>query len=214
MKNFVWLSLTRALLICVLFSITTSIGYSAESGITAKKIVFLGDSLTEGLGVAKEAAFPSLIEQKIKAAGKPWIVINAGISGSTTASAPGRLKWMFKSKPDMILLILGANDGLRGIKVEESKKNLATAIEMIKKEKIRVVLCGLYMPPNYGQDYTTQFQKMFKDLSTQFKIPLIPFILKNVAGDSKLNQADGIHPNEEGHKIIAETIYQDIKGLL
>jgi len=179
-----------------------------------KKLVVLGDSLTEGYGVAKEQAFPAILEKKITASGKKWTVVNAGVSGSTTASALGRLKWLLKSKPDLILIALGANDGLRGLKVEESEKNLAEAIEFLQKQKIPVVLAGLFMPPNYGKEYTEKFKKMYVHLAKKYKVPLIPFVLEKVAGNPKLNLADGIHPNEEGHKIIAETVYQELKGLL
>ncbi len=179
-----------------------------------QKLVVLGDSLTEGYGVSHEAAYPFLLEKKLQAAGFKWSVINAGVSGSTTASAPSRLKWLLKTKPAAVLLVLGANDGLRGLKPVESEKNLANAIELLQKEKVKVILGGLYMPPNYGKDYTEQFKKIYSSLAKKYKIPLVPFVLENVAGDPKLNQADGIHPNEEGHKVVAEHIFQSIKGLL
>ncbi|MGZ3744408.1 MAG: arylesterase [Pseudobdellovibrionaceae bacterium] len=180
----------------------------------SKKLVVLGDSLTEGLGVSKESAYPALLEKKIHDSGKNWIVINAGVSGSTTASIGGRLKWLFKSKPDLLLIVMGANDGLRGLKIEDSEKNLSQAIEFAQEQKVPVVLGGLYIPPNYGKDYTEKFKKMYTTLAKKYKIPLIPFVLDKVAGNPKYNQADGIHPNEAGHKIIAETVYQEIKGLL
>lgn len=179
-----------------------------------KKLIILGDSLTEGYGVSKDSAFPALLEEKIKASGKNWTVVNAGVTGSTTASAVGRLKWLLKAKPDIVLVILGGNDGLRGIKVTESQKNLSTAIEMIQKENRRVILGGLYMPPNYGVEYTAQFRKMYADLAKKYSVPLIPFILDKVAGDPKFNQSDGIHPNEKGHKIIAETVFLSLKEYL
>lgn len=185
------------------------------SSAQTKKLVVLGDSLTEGIGVSKDSAYPALVEKKIHESGKKeWTVVNAGVSGSTTASAVGRLKWLFKSKPDLLLIVMGANDGLRGLKIEESEKNLAQAIEYAQAQKVPVVLGGLYVPPNYGKDYTEKFKKMYQDLSKKYKVPLIPFVLDKVAGDPKYNQADGIHPNEAGHKIIAETVYQEIKGLL
>lgn len=195
--------------------------------IAQKKLIVLGDSLTEGYGVSRDSAFPAILETKIKNAGKDWLVINAGVTGSTTASAVGRLKWLLKAKPDMVLVILGGNDGLRGIKVPDSQKNLSAAIEMIQKDsqndsqkdeilarKIKIVLGGLYMPPNYGLKYTTEFRKMYADLAQKYSVPLIPFILEKVAGDPKYNQSDGIHPNEEGHKIIAETIFLSLKEYL
>jgi acyl-CoA thioesterase-1 len=180
-----------------------------------KKLIVLGDSITEGYGVSKEAAYPALLEKKLHEAGKKeWSIINAGVSGSTTASGISRMKWLFKSKPDIVFLALGANDGLRGLKVEESQKNLATAIEYAQKEKVEVILGGLYMPPNYGADYTSKFKKMYEDLAKKYKLTFIPFILDKVAGNPKYNLADGIHPNEEGHKIIADTIFNALKGKL
>jgi acyl-CoA thioesterase-1 len=180
-----------------------------------KKLIVLGDSITEGYGVSKEAAYPALFEKKLHESGKKdWTVVNAGVSGSTTASGISRMKWLFKSKPDIVFLALGANDGLRGLKVEESQKNLATAIEYAQKEKVQVILGGLYMPPNYGKDYTEKFAKMYEDLAKKYKLTFIPFILDKVAGNPKYNLADGIHPNEEGHKIIADTIFNALKGKL
>ncbi|WP_413559583.1 arylesterase [Bdellovibrio sp. HCB209] len=180
-----------------------------------KKLIVLGDSITEGYGVSKEAAYPALFEKKLHDSGKKeWTIVNAGVSGSTTASGISRMKWLFKSKPDVVFLALGANDGLRGLKVEESQKNLATAIEYAQKEKVEVILGGLYMPPNYGKDYTDKFKKMYEDLAKKYKLTFIPFILDKVAGNPKYNLADGIHPNEEGHKIIADTIFNALKGKL
>jgi len=180
-----------------------------------KKLVVLGDSLSEGYGVAKESAYPAVLEKKLHDAGKKdWTVINAGVSGSTTASAISRMKWIFKSKPDVVLLALGANDGLRGLKVEESEKHLGEAIEYAQSQKVRVVLGGLYLPPNYGKDYTEKFKKMYEHLAKKYQITFIPFILDKVAGNPKYNLADGIHPNEEGHKIVAENIFAVLKDSL
>ncbi len=182
--------------------------------IYAKTLVIVGDSLTEGYGVAKEKAFPALIEEKIKSDKKDWKVVNSGVSGSTTASAPSRIKWILKSKPDLVMIALGANDGLRGVKVATSKKSLDEAMALLKKENIPIVIGGMHMPPNFGKAYTKEFKEMFVDLSKKYNAVLIPFILDKVAGDIKLNQTDGIHPNEEGHKIMADSIYNQIKDLL
>ncbi len=179
-----------------------------------KKMIVLGDSLTEGYGVAQDAAYPLVLQKKLQGAGKSWSVVNAGVSGSTTASAISRLKWLIKNKPDLVLIVLGANDGLRGINPEASEKNLAVAIEFLQKEKIKVVLGGLYMPPNYGKDYTEKFKKIYSNLAKKYQIKLIPFILDKVAGDPKMNLADGIHPNEQGHKMIAEHIFNSMKDEL
>ncbi|MFV3407437.1 arylesterase [Bdellovibrio bacteriovorus] len=180
-----------------------------------KKLIVLGDSLTEGYGVAKDAAFPAVLEKKLHEAGKKeWTIINAGVSGSTTASGLSRMKWVFKSKPDVVLLALGANDGLRGLKVEDSEKHLAQSIEYAQSQKVKVILGGLYMPPNYGKDYTDKFKKMYESLAKKYKLTFIPFILDKVAGNPKYNLADGIHPNEEGHKIIADNVFSVLKGAL
>lgn len=191
------------------------ISLSASSALAQKKLIVLGDSITEGFGVAKEASYPALLEKMLHDAGKKeWTVINSGVSGSTTASALTRMKWLYKSKPDTVLLVLGANDGLRGVKVEASEKNLAEAIEYSQKQNVRVILGGMYMPPNYGKDYTEKFKKMYESLAKKYKLVLVPFVLDKVGGNPKYNLADGIHPNEAGHKIIAENIFQVIKGAL
>ncbi|MFN7729773.1 MAG: arylesterase [Bdellovibrio sp.] len=179
-----------------------------------KKLVILGDSLTEGYGVSRDAAFPALLEKKIKADKKDWVVINAGISGSTSASAVSRLKWQLKSKPDLFVIALGANDGLRGLKPEDLEKNLSQAVEAIQKEKIPVVLAGMQMPPNYTKEYAASFAAVFPRVAKKYGLKTVPFLLEKVAGVTSLNQADGIHPNEKGHAIMAETVYNSIKGLL
>ncbi|MEK2643993.1 arylesterase [Bdellovibrio sp. BCCA] len=189
--------------------------FSCSFSFAQKKLIVLGDSLTEGFGVAKEAAYPAVLEKKLHEAGKKeWTVINSGVSGSTTASAVTRMKWLYKSKPDAVLLVLGANDGLRGLKIEDSEKHLAEAIEYSQKQNVRVILGGLYMPPNYGAAYTGKFKKMYESLSKKYKLTFIPFVLDKVGGNPKYNLADGIHPNEEGHKIIADNIFQVLKGEL
>lgn len=196
----------------ILFSIFLFISIPSHA---EKKLIVLGDSLTEGYGVSKAAAYPALLEKKLHDSGKKdWVVVNAGVSGSTTASAISRMKWLFKSKPDAVLLVLGANDGLRGLKIEDSEKNLGAAIEFANQQKIRIILGGLYMPPNYGIAYTDKFKKMYSSLAVKYKLTFIPFVLDKVAGNPKYNLTDGIHPNEEGHRIIAENIFQILKGAL
>lgn len=197
--------------LCILF---LSLSFFPSLSWAQKKLIVLGDSISEGYGVAKETAYPALLEKKLKEAKKDWTVINSSVSGSTTASGLSRMKWLFKTKPDAVLLVLGANDGLRGIKVEASQKNLAEAIEYAQSQKVRVILGGLYMPPNYGKDYTDKFKKMYTDLAGKYKLTFIPFVLDKVGGDPKYNLADGIHPNEEGHKIIADTIFKVLQGAL
>lgn len=177
----------------------------------SKNFVVLGDSLTEGYGVAKDSAFPALLEKKL---GSPWKVIAAGISGSTSASALSRMKWQLKAKPDVVLLALGSNDALRGLKPEETEKNLAEAIEFAQKEKVSVLLAGLMAPPNYGKEYSEKFKSVFVNLEKKYKIKRMPFLLEGVAGESKMNLPDGIHPNEKGHAHIAEQLSVFLKGIL
>lgn len=175
----------------------------------------LGDSLTEGYGVKKENAYPALVEKKLHADGKTeWKVVNAGISGSTSASALSRVKWVSKSQPKILFLALGANDGLRGLPNSSTKKNLQAAIHYAKEQGIKVFLAGMMMPPNYGKEYTKSFEKIFPELAKAENIPLLPFLLQDVGGISKLNQTDGIHPNEAGHKIIATHVYDFLKDKL
>lgn len=186
-----------------------SLGFAAES-----RIVFLGDSLTEGYGVSREKAFPALLETKIRAAGLPWKVVNAGVSGSTSASAKSRLEWQLKNPPEILVLALGANDGLRGLKPEEMRKNLTEAIEMAQAKSVKVVLVGMMMPPNYGGPYREAFQKVFPDVAKKTKVDFIPFLLEGVAGDVTLNLADGIHPNEKGYVIVADHLWKNLEPLL
>lgn len=174
------------------------------------KAIIIGDSLTEGYGVSKEKAYPALLEQKLKNAKLNWEVVNSGISGSTTASAISRIKWVLKSKPNLIMLALGANDGLRGLKPEESKKNLQEAIDVIQKAQVPIVLAGMMMPPNYGKDYQKAFEKIYLDLVNKNKLIFIPFLIEGVGGKPELNLADGIHPNEKGHVIVAEHVFKSI----
>jgi len=177
-------------------------------------ILMLGDSLTEGTGVKKNQAYPYLVEQKLKAKGLSLInVINAGVSGSTSASALSRLKWHLRSTPDILLLALGANDGLRGLSTVQMKRNLAKTIELALSKGARVVLAGMKMPPNYGAEYTREFEKAFYQLAKEYDVVLIPFLLEGVAGDPKLNFPDGLHPNERGHQIIAELVYKTLLTL-
>lgn len=202
MKNWIFIFLS---LIFIQYS-------SAQS--PTKRLLILGDSLTEGYGIALSAAYPALLEKKIKASGKNWDVINAGISGSTSASGPSRLKWQLKTKPDIMILALGANDGLRGIDVKATEKNLADTIELAKNAKVTVILAGMLLPPNYGADYRKKFESIYHHLAKKYQLKKIPFLLEGVAGHPELNLADGIHPNEKGHQIISELVYKNIKDLL
>ena len=170
--------------------------------------------MTEGFGVAKEEAYPHLLEKELQRKGHSVKVINAGISGSTSASAPSRLRWYIKTHPDIVILALGGNDGLRGLTVKHMKKNLSKAIELAQAEKILILLAGMQIPQNYGTEYTESFRNAFHELAKQYQLQMIPFLLKEVGGVSSLNQADGIHPNPEGHQIIVQTVMEYLEPLL
>lgn len=187
---------------------------SSTSVMAAKKLIILGDSLTEGYGVAQDKAFPTIIQKKFLADKSEWIIQASGSSGSTSASALGRLKWLAKEKPDVIFLLLGSNDGLRGFKPADTEKNLAEGIQWAQARKIKIILGQLHVPPNYGKDYEKKFSAVYKNLAKKFKIGLSPFLLDEVAGKPDLNQADGIHPNEKGHAIVAENLYRYLKSEL
>ena len=178
-------------------------------------ILFLGDSLTEGLGLEPDQAFPNLIEERLQAEGYHQItIINAGISGSTSASARERMQWYVRSEPDLVILALGANDGLRGLSVDNMKQNLATPIEIARSNNVRVALTGMITPPNMGPEYTAAFAQVFPDLASEYDLPFMPFLLQDVAAIPELNQADGIHPNLAGSRIVAENVYQFLLPLL
>ena len=177
-------------------------------------IVALGDSLTEGYGVSKEEAYPLLVERELKSKGYSVRIINAGISGSTSASAPSRMQWYLRVKPDIVILALGGNDGLRGLNVKHMKRNLEKAIKLANSKKIQVLLAGMQIPSNYGQEYTKSFRNAFFELAEKFQLPMIPFLLENVGNVPELNLPDGIHPNNEGHEIVSRTVLEYLEPLL
>lgn len=179
------------------------------------KVMFLGDSITSGLGVAQDQAYPARVDRMLRAKGIHNVVItNAGISGSTTASALSRLKWYLRARPDVLFLALGANDGLRGLSTEKMAENLGKTIELALEKKIRVILAGMEIPPNYGPDYTAAFREVFKTLAGAHPVDFLPFLLDGVGGEAGLNQADGIHPNPAGHEKIAQTVLPYIMACL
>ena len=203
------MKLLCTILTIISFSFTA---YSADP--TLKKLVILGDSLTEGYGVAQSAAFPALLQKKVDTDKLNWKIISSGSSGSTSASGLQRIKWIAKDKPDIVLVLLGSNDGLRGLKVEDTEKNLNETIEWAKKNNITVALGQLHVPPNYGKDYEKKFSAVYAKVATKNKIQLGPFLLDKVAGNKDLNLADGIHPNEKGHQIVADNLYPFVKKLI
>lgn len=167
----------------------------------------MGDSITAGYGVEKAQSYPSLIEKKLAAAEVGEIeIVNASISGSTSASALSRLKWYERIEPDVLFLALGANDGLRGLSTEQLQANLSQTIRYALESGMRVILAGMRMPPNYGREYTKSFKNVYKSLNREYSIVFMPFLLKDVGGRAELNLPDGIHPNAEGHKRIAENV--------
>ncbi len=183
---------------------------------TVKMILFFGDSLTAGYGLSPEEAFPALVERQLNKDRNLCKVVNAGLSGETSAGGLSRIDWILRQPIDVFVLELGGNDGLRGLPLEETKKNLQAIIDKvkIKNPKAKIVVMGMMVPPNMGNDYTTQFKAIFPELAKKHKATLMPFLLEGVAGNEKLNLPDGIHPNIEGHKIVAENVVKVLSPLL
>ncbi len=182
-----------------------------------KVILFFGNSLTAGYGLEPTEAFPALIQQKLDSLGYDYRTVNAGLSGETTASGLSRLDWVLERQPvDVFVLELGANDGLRGIEPTETQRNLLAIIDRVRAAKpdVKIVLAGMLVPPNMGNDYTERFQKVFPAVAEAKDVTLIPFLLEGVAGDPNLNQADGIHPTAEGQQIVADNVLPIIAPLL
>lgn len=200
-------------LFLALFLMTT-VALAAPETAKLKTIVALGDSLTEGLGVNKDQAYPALLEQKLKKKNLKITVVNAGISGSTSASAESRFKWQLKTKPDLVILALGANDGLRGLPVAAMQTNLEKVIKLAQENKIKVILAGMKIPLNYGEAYRLSYEKVFADLAKKYSLIFLPFLLDGVGGVPEFNIADGIHPNPQGHEKIADTLIPYVEKAL
>ena len=179
-------------------------------------ILFFGNSITYGYGIDPEFAFSSLIQEKLDSLGYNYLVINAGLSGETTASGNSRIEWVLKTVPEIFVLELGANDGLRGINAEETKKNLNLIIDKVRSAnpEVKILLAGMEVPPSMGEDYAASMRKIYPQISEEKSVSLIPFILEGVAGEPELNIEDGIHPTEEGHKIVANTVWKYLQPLL
>jgi len=189
----------------------------ASQTTASKTILFFGDSLTAGLGLDDlDEAYPGVIQQKIDSLQLDYRVINSGVSGETTAGGKNRIDWVLRQEPNIFVLELGANDGLRGVPLKETKQNLQAIIDAVKAKypNTQIVLTGMQIPPNMGQTYTSQFRSIFPELAEKNNIALIPFLLKDVGGIAALNQADGIHPTKEGHKIMARNVWDTLKPLL
>lgn len=170
-------------------------------------VVFLGDSLTAGLGVAEDQAYPALIGERLAADGHPARVVNAGVSGDTSAGGVSRLDWILSQHPDVVVVGLGANDGLRGLPLEATEANLREIVHRVRGSGARVILLGMKIPPSYGPDYSGRFEAMYPKIADDLHVPLVPFLLAGVAARPALNQADRIHPNARGHQKLAKTVY-------
>ena len=178
------------------------------------RIVALGDSLTAGLGVSLEGSYPSELQRQLDQAGHHYRVINAGVSGDTTAGALRRLDWVLKSHPNIVILELGANDGLRGHPLKETYSNLKQIIQRLQARGVTILLTGMKIPPNYGEDYAGEFSAIYDRLAQEFDVTFMPFFLEGVAARKELNQADGIHPTEEGYQIIVNNLIPFLIPLL
>jgi acyl-CoA thioesterase I len=180
----------------------------------SRVVVALGDSLTAGLGVAPDEAYPALLEARLRAAGLDYRVINAGVSGDTSAGGLRRVDWVLRSRPEAAIVALGANDGLRGLPVAALRDNLTAIVGRLRDAGVRVLLVGMLLPPNYDEAYAGPFADAFQQVARRTGVTFVPFLLDGVAADPALNQADGIHPNAAGHRAIAEHLWPSLRSLL
>ena len=188
----------------------------AEEKSEKKYILFYGNSLTAGYGLDEEASFPSLIQNKIDSLELNYQVINGGLSGETTASGLSRLDWFLEDQPEVFVLELGGNDGLRGIPLEETKKNLNAIISAVSEKfpSTKILLAGMQIPPNMGLEYAEEFRGMYAEVAEKQSVAIIPFLLEGVAGNPELNLPDGIHPTSDGQRIVAQTVWKHLRPLL
>lgn len=203
----------KYLIICCLqavFFVTNSTEFQAQT------IVFFGDSLTEGYGVSSNERFTSLLEDSLKKYKSAYTIKNASVSGETSAGGLRRITWVMKQKIDIFVLALGSNDGLRGIDVASTKANLSSIIKQVKDKypNAKVLVLGMKAPPNMGKQFTGTFERIFPELVENFNTEFVPFLLKGVGGNPSLNIADGVHPNKEGHQILAKTIWKKLREML
>lgn len=198
----------------VLAMAMTALGVAAES--LPPRIVFLGDSLTAGYGVGADRAYPAHLAARIREAGWSFEVVNAGVSGETSAGGLRRVDWLLRQPIDVLVLELGANDALRGTAVNATEENLQSIIDRVQEADadIEIVIVGMLAPPNLGAEYTSAFRKIFPRLSERNDLPLVPFLLEGVAGEAELNQSDGIHPTAAGHEILAENVWPVLEEVL
>ncbi|MEJ2145995.1 MAG: arylesterase [Acidobacteriota bacterium] len=200
--------------VTLMLLLLASTGLAADPG--RPVLLVLGDSLTAGYGLDPSQAYPAQLQKKIDAAGLDVEVVNAGLSGETSAGGARRVNWLLRRRVDILLLELGANDGLRGISLDSTRKNLQHIIDEThdRYPHAQVVIAGMLVPPNLGPDYSQRFRDLFRELAEKNQATLIPFLLEGVAGKPELNQADGIHPTPDGHKLVAENVWKVIRPLL
>jgi acyl-CoA thioesterase I len=177
-------------------------------------VVALGDSLTAGFGVAADEAFPARLEARLRTEGYAYRVVNAGVSGDTTSGGLRRVDWVLRTSPEVVIVALGANDGLRGQSPQATRANLEEIVARLQAAGARVLLAGMRLPPNYGGDYTKDFEAVFPAVARRAKVSLMPFLLDGVAGIPRLNQADGIHPTADGHQVIADHLWPYLRPLV
>lgn len=199
----------------ILLSVLSAVFLIAASP-QPRRVLFLGDSITAGYGLEPEQAYPALIQQKIDANGLKFRVINAGQNGDTSAGGLNRLEWLMKSPVDVLVLELGGNDGLRGLPVSVTRKNLQAIVERAKARypKVEIIVAGMKVPPNMGRDYERQFENIFTDLAVKNRLVLIPFVLEGVGGVRSLNFPDGVHPTAKGHTIVAAHVWKFLRPVL
>ncbi len=185
---------------------TTPAPAAPDGGGDLPVVVFLGDSLTAGLGVEPAQAWPALVEERLAAEGHPFHGVDAGVSGDTSAGGLARVDWALRSRPDVVVVELGANDGLRGLDLDMTESNLRRIVARVRRAGARVLLVGMRIPPNYGPGYTERFHDLYPRLAAELGVPLVPFLLEGVGGEPDLNQADGLHPNAAGHRRVAATV--------
>jgi acyl-CoA thioesterase I len=195
-----------------------AVGLLGLAGVAAadaeRVIVALGDSLTAGFGLLPDEAYPALLEQRLRHAGYAYRVVNGGVSGDTSAAALRRVDWVLRARPAVVVVALGANDGLRHQSVAAMRDNLVEIVRRIQAAGARVLLVGMRVPPNYGADYARAFAAVFPDVARTTRVPLVPFLLDGVAGDARLNQPDGVHPTAEGQRRLADVLWPYLEPLL
>lgn len=187
---------------------------TAAPAAVERVLVVLGDSLTAGLGVAADEAYPARLQERLRREGYDYRVINAGVSGDTTAGGLRRVDWVLRTKPAIVIVALGANDGLRGQPVAAMRDNLTRIVERLQAAGARVLVAGMRVPPNYGDAYAREFAAVFPAVARRTGVPLAPFLLDGVAAVAALNQADGIHPNAQGHAVMADRLWPYLLPLL